>query len=145
MDSTGSSESQRLAKTRLNGMAILLMIVSILQALEPSPPLQSLVSHELGITWIKHIENAPSQVWQDLFRMRKRCFDLLCTWLTQRTKLLQRSTKIPLRERVMMFLYLVCQGASRRTTGHIFGRAGATVQRLVLIYHKPIKEMYKIY
>ena len=39
----------------------------------------------------------------------------------------------------MMFLYLLCQGASRRTAGHIFGRAGATVQRLILIYYKPIK------
>lgn len=131
MDSEGSLKSQSLAKTRLNGMAVLLIIISIVQALEPSPPLQSLVSHELGMIWIRHMENAPSQVWQDIFRMRKECFNLLCTWLTQNTTILQSSTKIPVRERVMMFLYVVCQGASRRTTGHLFGRAAATVQRLV--------------
>lgn len=98
MDSEGSLKSQSLAKTRLNGMAVLLIIISIVQALEPSPPLQSLVSHELGMIWIRHMENAPSQVWQDIFRMRKECFNLLCTWLTQNTTILQSSTKIPVRE-----------------------------------------------
>ena len=107
MDSTGSLESQRLAKVRFNGMAVLLMIISIVQALEPSPPLQSLVSHELGIIWIRTIENAPSQLWQDIFRMRKECFNLLCTWLTQKTKILLCSTKMPVRERVIIIIIML--------------------------------------
>ena len=114
-----------------DAIAVYVLLVTLTLHLLPSPPCNTLVSHHVGAILIQHLEEAPLQVWQDAFRMSKECFNALCIWLSAYTNLPETCSKTSLRHKMMMFLYLVCQGSTRRITGYVFGRSVETVHRLV--------------
>ena len=76
------------------------------------------------------IENGPPLLWLQYFRMTKASFDALCGWLTTNTKL-RGSLEVSVREKVLIFLFIVCQGTPQSTVGFLFGRSDETVNRLV--------------
>ena len=117
-------------RRRRDAIAVYVLLVTLTLHLLPSLPCNTLVSHDVGAVWIQHIEEAPLQVWQDIFRMSKECFNALCIWLSNHTNLPETCSKTSLRHK-MMFLYLVRQGSTRRITGYAFGRSVETVHRLV--------------
>ena len=103
---------------RRDAIAVYVLLVTLILHLLPSLPCNTLVSHHVRAVWIQYIEKALLQAWQDTFRMPKECFNALCIWLSNYTNLPETCSKTTLRHKMMMFLYLVCQGSTRRTTSY---------------------------
>ena len=117
-------------KRRVVVAVVALTIQTFLHA--PSPPTQTLHLRHMGDTFIAMLDNAVDQCWNDLFRMRKSCFVALRTWLLTHTTLGQprRGDTTSAHEKLIIFMYIICQGATIRHTALIFGRALGSIHRL---------------
>ena len=75
------------------------------------------------------LEGHPSLIRQ-IFRMEKRTFRGLVTWLEHRGGLVASSYIDP-NEKTLIFLYIVCQGYTIRMAALYFGHSLDTIHRLV--------------
>ena len=132
MDPQDVSRIVLYSRRRRQAALVFLILISLYHDLMPSPPFQVLAHRSLGRYFITTLENADHGVWESLFRMRKECFDALCNLLAANTELSQCSeAEVTFREKVMMFLWQICNGDPRRRCSFVFRRAIETVHRLV--------------
>ena len=84
-------------------------------------------SRMLGAIFLSSIEGASHTIWNNLFRMSKSSFNALFEWLQGHTLLY--SGRVSAREKLMIFLYIVCQGITHRIAAFLFGRSEETINR----------------
>ena len=98
----------------------------------------------MGVALLATIENGHPAMWQRVFRMTKPSFNALCGWLASNT-MFRRGREVSEREKLLIFLYIVCQGAPQNIVAHLFGRSDETINRLVdLGMAKEYKETNKL-
>ena len=99
---------------------------------------------ELGVALLATIEDGSPALWRRLFRMTKPSFNALCGWLAENT-MFRRGREVSEREKLFIFLFIVCQGAPQNIVAHLFGRSDETINRLVeLEMGKEYKETNKL-
>lgn len=91
----------------------------------------ALHNRALGIMLLSTIEDAPDTIWLNMIRMTKGSFDALIEWLRLHT-LFRSGRHVPEQEKLLIFLYIVCQGMTYRAAAFFFGRSEETIFRLVL-------------
>ena len=82
----------------------------------------------LGKTLISTLEDASNTIWIELLRMSKASFEALLEWLEARTPL-RSGRHISVREKLIIFLYIVCQSNTHRMIAFLFGRSVDTINR----------------
>ena len=106
--------------------------LSLMEFLLPAVASQMLTSRNVGdavLAWT--FTKAPDTVWESIFRMPKHCFFSLLEWLLTNTNLGNTGRFVKPKEKLLLFLYIVCQGHTVRSTAYQFHRAYETVHRLV--------------
>ena len=83
----------------------------------------------LGKALLEGLEDGAPAMWQRLFRMTKASFEALVDWLRMNTMF--KGGRVSEREKLLIFLWIVCQGAPHGTVAHMFGRFDEIISRLV--------------
>ena len=86
----------------------------------------------LGEVLLSSLEDSPDIIWNNLVRMSKPSFNALLEWLLGHT-LHCTGRHVSVREKLLIFLYIVCQGVTHRVAAFLFGRSEETINRLVKI------------
>ena len=109
-------------------LIMLFLHVALNDNLKTSPTI--LHSREMGAMFLATIENGSPSMWRRLFRMTKPSFNALCDWLASNT-MFRCSRNVSGREKLLIFLYIVCQGMPHNVAAFLFGRSDETINRLV--------------
>ena len=79
---------------------------------------------------IESFIDGPQTMWLETFRMTSFSFDALMGWLIKNTGF-QGSSYIPAREKLFIFLYILCQGITQTAAAYLFGHSNETIYRYV--------------
>ena len=107
---------------------MLLLCLAVVPNYITSPT--TLYRRHMGVALLATIENGHPAMWQRVFRMTKPSFNALCGWLASNT-MFRRGREVSEREKLLVFLHIVCQGAPQNIVAHPFGRSDETINRLV--------------
>ena len=113
---------------RTRSMALLVMkyITSIIANQRGIP--QPLHFSRAGLEFMTSFDIGPVTMWIETFRMTKASFDALLNWLIVHT-VLEGSRYITAREKLFIFLYIVCQGVTQTAAAYLFAHSDETIYR----------------
>ena len=117
-----------IARSRRMLLYMILLCITFVPKYTTSPA--TLHRRDTGLTLLATIENGSPAMWRRVFRMTKPSFNALCGWLASNT-MFRRGREVSEREKLLIFLYIVCQGTPQNIVAHLlnplFKAAGAVV------------------
>lgn len=113
-------------RTRTMALVVMQYMTFIIANKRGTP--QLLHFSRAGLEFVTSFDIGPVTMWMETFRMTKVSFDALLNWLTVHTTL-RGSRYITAREKLFIFLYMVCQGVTQTATAYLFAHSDETIYR----------------
>ena len=92
------------------------------------PPTPFLHPRIMGLTMAAVLDVAPNTMWRRIYRMNKESFKALLCWLQAKTTF-KESPYMKDEEKLLIFMYIVCQGSPHGVAAYYFGRSDETINR----------------